>query len=91
MNPLHSRKLWLAAMTCFVLVHIAACLFTMGAAWPSRDLAAMLISAALTVLALVRDITVAYLGANVIGHVIGAVENGMTERRKVADDTLEEE
>ena len=52
MNPLHSRKLWLAAMTCFVLVHIAACLFTMGAAWPSRDLAAMLISAALTVLAL---------------------------------------
>jgi uncharacterized membrane protein YccC len=81
MNKLSSRKLWLAALTSLLLVHLSACLFTVGTALPGHELAAVLIAAALTVLGYVRDITVAYLGANAIGHVVGAVEAAVTERR----------
>ena len=75
MTKLASRKLWLAALTSLLLIHLSACLFTVGTALPGHDLAAALIAAALTVLGYVRDITVAYLGANAIGHIVGAIES----------------
>jgi hypothetical protein len=81
-NKLSSRKLWLAALTSFLLVHLSACLFTVGTVWSGHDLAAVLIAAALTVLGYVRDITVAYLGANAIGHVVGALEANLNRRRE---------
>lgn len=81
MTKLASRKLWLAALTAIILTDLAACLFTVGTVWPMRDLAAVLIAAALTVLGYVRDITLAYLGANAVGHIVGAVEASIAERR----------
>jgi uncharacterized membrane protein YccC len=75
MTKLASRKLWLAALTSLLLIHLSACLFTVGTVLPGHDLAAALIAAALTVLGYVRDITVAYLGANAVGHIVGAIES----------------
>lgn len=85
MNRLASRKLWLAALTAVLLIDIAACLFAVGTTLPSHGLAAGLVAAALTVLGFVRDITVAYLGANAIGHVVGAVEGAIAERSRERD------
>lgn len=87
---LDSRKLWMACATSMQLIQIAAFLYGIAWVFGSHPQAAAFIDSAKAILGYVRDIAGFYLVVNAGQH-IGQSVGEAIERRKVANDTLEEE